>query len=87
MCIQMTQNTILEAKKAGRVIEDGEFATACSSACSTGAMQFGDMNDKKSHVRQLFGSNRRYFLLEEIGTKPNVFYHTKVRNRKEESNI
>lgn len=83
MCIQMTQNTILEAKKEGRRIVDGEFQTACSKACSTGAMQFGDMNDKDSQVRKLFTSNRRYTLLEEIGTKPNVFYHTKVRNRKE----
>ena len=83
MCIQMTQNTILEAKKEGRTVKDGEFQTACSNACSTGAMKFGDMNDKTSEVRTLFKSNRRYLLLEEIGTKPNVFYHTKVRNRKE----
>ena len=83
MCIQMTQNTILEAKKEGRVIRDGEFSTACVDACATGAMKFGDMNDKNSEVRALFSTNRRYTLLEEIGTKPNVFYHTKVRNRKE----
>ncbi len=83
MCIQMTQSTILEAKKEGRVVADGEFKTACSQACSAGALKFGDMNDKNSEVRKLFGSNRRYLLLEEVGTKPNVFYHTKVRNRKE----
>ncbi len=83
MCIQMTQTTILEAKKEGRVIKDGEFATACSKACSTGALAFGDMNDKSSEVRKLYTSNRRYTLLEEIGTKPNVFYHVKVRNRKQ----
>ncbi|TXF75832.1 TAT-variant-translocated molybdopterin oxidoreductase [Chryseobacterium sp.] len=83
MCIQMTQNTILEAKKEGRVIKDGEFSTACVNACPTGAMKFGDMNDKSSKVRALYNDNRRYTLLEEIGTKPNVFYHTKVRNRKE----
>ena len=83
MCIQMTQETILEAKKDGRTVRDGEFSTACVNACSTGAMKFGDMNDKTSEVRKLYSSNRRYTLLEEIGTKPNVFYHTKVRNRKE----
>ncbi|WP_018675480.1 TAT-variant-translocated molybdopterin oxidoreductase [Riemerella columbina] len=86
MCIQMTQSVILEAKKEGRVVQDGEFQTACSKACSTGAMKFGDMNDKSSKVRELYNDDRRYFLLEEIGTKPNVFYHTKVRNRKEEEN-
>jgi hypothetical protein len=30
----------------GRPIVDGEFQTACSNACSTGAM-FGDVNDKE----------------------------------------
>ncbi|MGV4414736.1 TAT-variant-translocated molybdopterin oxidoreductase [Chryseobacterium sp. T1] len=83
MCIQMTQNVILEAKKDGRRVVDGEFQTACSKACSTGSMKFGDMNDKSSEVRTLFSDKRKYILLEEIGTKPNVFYHTKVRNRKE----
>ncbi|QIG89922.1 TAT-variant-translocated molybdopterin oxidoreductase [Chryseobacterium sp. POL2] len=83
MCIQMTQNVILEAKKEGRRVADGEFQTACSKACSTGAMKFGDMNDVNSEVRTLFTDKRKYILLEEIGTKPNVFYHTKIRNRKE----
>ncbi|WP_263602024.1 TAT-variant-translocated molybdopterin oxidoreductase [Chryseobacterium sp. PET-29] len=83
MCIQMTQTTILEAKKENRIVKDGEFQTACSKACTTGSIQFGDMNDKGSEVRKLYADNRRYYLLEEIGTKPNVFYHTKVRNRVE----
>ncbi|MEN9906897.1 MAG: hypothetical protein RLZZ540_38, partial [Bacteroidota bacterium] len=43
MCIQMTQATILKAKREGRTIVDGEFQTACSNACSTGAMIFGDV--------------------------------------------
>lgn len=83
LCIQMTQTTILEAKKENRIVKDGEFQTACSKACTTGSIQFGDMNDKGSEVRKLYAGNRRYYLLEEIGTKPNVFYHTKVRNRVE----
>ena len=87
LCIQMTQDTILQAKKEGRKVKDGEFKTACSAACATGALQFGDMNDQSSKVRKLYNSNRRYTLLEEIGTKPNVFYHVKVRNRKEENKV
>jgi Fe-S-cluster-containing dehydrogenase component len=86
LCIQLTQTTILEAKKDGRVVADGEFQTACSKACSTGSLKFGDMNDVASEVRSLFNSNRKYVLLEEIGTKPNVFYHAKIRNRKESLN-
>ncbi|MET3034766.1 TAT-variant-translocated molybdopterin oxidoreductase [Chryseobacterium sp. NRRL B-14859] len=85
MCIQETQATILAAKRDNRKVTDDEFkkSCACAAACSTGAMTFGDMNDKESEVRELYSSNRRYYLLEEIGTKPNVFYHTKVRNRVE----
>ncbi|MCW3160566.1 TAT-variant-translocated molybdopterin oxidoreductase [Chryseobacterium oryctis] len=85
MCIQETQATILAAKRENRKVTDDEFkkSAACAAACSTGAMTFGDMNDKESEVRELFSSNRRYYLLEEIGTKPNVFYHAKVRNRVE----
>ncbi|MDQ1804658.1 TAT-variant-translocated molybdopterin oxidoreductase [Chryseobacterium sp. PTM-20240506] len=85
MCIQQTQATILTAKRENRKVTDNEFknSAACAAACSTGAMTFGDMNDKESEVRELYSSNRRYYLLEEIGTKPNVFYHTKVRNRVE----
>jgi molybdopterin-containing oxidoreductase family iron-sulfur binding subunit len=80
LCIQMTQKTILDAKKEGRTVQDGEFQTACSKACSNGAIVFGDINDKESKVAELQESNRMYHLLESVGTKPNVFYHVKVRN-------
>lgn len=80
MCIQMTQASILQAKKEGRPVTDDEFQTACSKACNTGAMVFGDVNDKESEVAKLAESDRMYHLLEHVGTKPNVFYHVKVRN-------
>jgi len=83
MCIQKTQKTILDAKRDGREIKDGEFQTACSSACSNGAMTFGDINDKESKVAKLKEDNRMYHLLESVGTKPNVMYQTKVRNTTE----
>lgn len=83
MCIQMTQKTILDAKRDGRAIKDGEFKTACSAACSSGAMVFGDINDKNSEVAKLLKDDRMYHLLESVGTKPNVQYHTKVRNTTE----
>ena len=80
MCIQKTQATILAAKNEGREIVDGEFQTACSSACTTGAMVFGDINDAASQVAKLVEDDRMYHLLEHVGTKPNVIYHVKVRN-------
>ncbi len=82
MCIQMTQASKLKAKREGRAVKDDEFQTACSAACSSGAMIFGDVNDSESKVADLAKSDRMYHLLEHIGTKPNVFYHVKVRNEK-----
>ena len=80
MCIQKTQLTILTAKREGREVNVDEFQTACSAACSTGAMVFGDVNNKESKVAKLAEDKRMYHLLEHVGTKPNVFYHVKVRN-------
>jgi len=83
MCIQMTQKTILDAKRDGREVKPGEFKTACSAACETGAIKFGDVNNHENEIFELKKDNRMYYLLESVGTKPNVFYHTIVRNTNE----
>ncbi|WP_271405783.1 TAT-variant-translocated molybdopterin oxidoreductase [Tenacibaculum soleae] len=83
MCIQMTQATILKAKKEGRAVNKDEFETACSSACSTGAMVFGDINNSEDTVATLKEDNRAFHVLDYIGTKPNVVYQVKVRNTNE----
>ncbi|HET8885699.1 MAG TPA: TAT-variant-translocated molybdopterin oxidoreductase [Salinimicrobium sp.] len=79
-CIQRTQKTILDAKREGRGIEDGEFQTACSLACDKGAIVFGDINDANSKVSALGKDERMYHALESVGTKPNVMYQAKVTN-------
>ncbi|MBA5629711.1 TAT-variant-translocated molybdopterin oxidoreductase [Moheibacter lacus] len=86
-CIQDTQAAILRAKKEGRRVTDEEFKDACScaAACGTGAMVFGDVNDAESDVTKLSEDNRVYRVIEELGTKPNVFYHVKVKNRAEKA--
>lgn len=81
MCIQRVQLGKLEAKKDGRMLEDGEFTTACAQACGSNAIVFGDVNNPKSEVSHLKQEGRAYHLLEEVGTQPSVFYQTKVRNR------
>ena len=80
LCIQMTQKTILTAKREGREVKVDEFETACSAACSSGAMIFGDVNNTEDAVTKLAASDRSYHLLEHVGTKPNVVYQVKVRN-------
>ena len=81
MCIQRIQYAKLEAKKKSSKVIDGSFTTACAQACPTGAITFGDVNDKKSKVAAAKEDKRAYHLLDEVGTQPSVFYQTKVRNK------
>jgi len=83
MCIQMTQETILTAKKEGRKVETGEFATACSNACTSGALVFGDLNNSEDEVVELVEDKRAFHVLDYLQTKPNVVYQVKVRNTNE----
>jgi molybdopterin-containing oxidoreductase family iron-sulfur binding subunit len=80
MCIQMTQKSILDAKREGRPVKDEEFQTACSNACDSGALVFGDKNDKSSVVYEKLQDDRKFYLLGYLGVEPNVFYQTKVTN-------
>ena len=83
-CIQNTQAVILKAKNEGRPVAAGEFndTCACASACSSGAMRFGDLNEPGSKIAELKKNKRAYHLLDAVGTKPNVVYQVKVRNTK-----
>ena len=52
---------------------------ACSIACDTGALTFGDVLDKESEVYQESINPRSYHY--ENDTQPSVWYQTKVRNK------
>jgi molybdopterin-containing oxidoreductase family iron-sulfur binding subunit len=82
-CVQRIQEGKLTAKKENRRPQDGEILTACASACPTAAITFGDLNDSSSAVwNQLTEENkeRAYTVLEEINTRPNIAYLTRIRN-------
>lgn len=84
MCVQRIQAGKLEAKKAGKKVEDGDIVTACADSCPTNAITFGDWNDEHSQIRKNSQSNRAYQALEEVGVKPNIWYLLKVRNVEKE---
>jgi molybdopterin-containing oxidoreductase family iron-sulfur binding subunit len=79
-CVQRIQEKKLQAKLENRVLKDYEIKTACMQACPSGAIVFGNLNDKNSKVSGLFSDPRCYHLLEELHTLPNTGYLTKVRN-------
>jgi molybdopterin-containing oxidoreductase family iron-sulfur binding subunit len=84
-CIQSTQAVILKAKREGRAVANDEFddACACSAACSSGAMVFGDINNEEDPVTPLIKDKRAYGVLDYLQTKPNVIYQVKIKNTNE----
>lgn len=84
-CVQNLQAAKLTAKKENRPLKDGEATTACTTACPTSALVFGDRNDKTSQVFTSMNDERAFGVIEEIHTMPNVYYLTKVRNRSEKA--
>ena len=81
LCIQRIQAGKLASAHAGTPLADGDIRTACQQACPAQAIVFGDLQDPTSAVARLRTSARHYHLLESVGTRPNVGYLTKVRNR------
>lgn len=80
MCVQRIQEGKLKAKVEGRALMDGEVKSACQTACPTGAIVFGDMNNKDAKVNELLDSPLNYYALEEVNTRPSVGYRMKVSN-------
>ena len=61
-------------------MRDGDIRTACQQSCPTEAIVFGDLLDAESKVTKLSkGDSRRYWVLEDLNTKPGVTYLKKVR--------
>ena len=78
-CIQRVKRAKEDAAEDGRKLADGDVKPACVQSCPAEAMVFGDLNDPNSRVSQLAESGRATRFLEELGTKPKVFYLEKVK--------
>jgi len=82
-CVQRLQEGKLNAKKESRTLNDNDVKTACQQACPTGAIVFGNVNDKESSIRKVRTeeyANRTFYVLEQLHVLPNVSYLAKVRN-------
>lgn len=80
-CVQRIQNGKIKAKAQGRELTGDEITTACQDACSTGAIVFGDLQEKKhSRVLANHENPRAYEMLGELNVKARTRYLARVRN-------
>jgi Fe-S-cluster-containing dehydrogenase component len=80
LCVQRIQAGKLAAEQDGRPVADGDIQTACQQVCPAQAIVFGDLSNPASRVSVLAKDERRYGVLEDLGTRPSVSYLTKVKN-------
>jgi molybdopterin-containing oxidoreductase family iron-sulfur binding subunit len=70
-----TQKTILDAKRDGRPVVDGGFQTACSNACTSGAMTLVMLTIP--NVSTKLADESRMYHFRTRWNKINVIYHVK----------
>ena len=58
----------------GPMTRDGDPQTACTQACPSDALIFGNLNDPESRVSRMLPNDRQARLLEHLGTEPAVYY-------------
>ncbi len=80
-CVQRIQTGKLTAKAEGRKLRDTDVKTACQTACPTGAIIFGDQNNKDGEFNKNVHSPLVYRMLEEVNTQSSVYYTAKIHNR------
>jgi Fe-S-cluster-containing dehydrogenase component len=73
-CHHRLQKAREQAAAENRELAPGDYTTACAQSCPSGAIYFGDLDDPASEVARLSRSPRAFVLLEELGTRPKVYY-------------
>jgi molybdopterin-containing oxidoreductase family iron-sulfur binding subunit len=79
-CVQRINAGRIAAQKEHRAIRDGEVITACQAACPTGAIVFGNLNDRTSAVARMKATPLNYGVLSELNTQPRTTYLARLRN-------
>ncbi|MBP8136717.1 MAG: 4Fe-4S dicluster domain-containing protein [Candidatus Eisenbacteria bacterium] len=79
MCVQRILEGKGNARDEKRELRDGEIQTACSQSCPTQAITFGDLADPASAVHAKSYGERKYWVLEELHTRPGVTYLQKIQ--------
>lgn len=80
-CVQRLQEGKLHAKVEGRSLRDSDVKTACQTACPTGAITFGDRNNKEGELSAKNASPLNFIVLEETNVRSSVQYGSKIINK------
>ena len=86
-CVQRIQEGKLRAKREKRRLKDSDINTACASACPTGAITFGDLNNPDSAISKAYKDDMNYIVLEQTNVKSSVQYTAKVVNKPHSESI
>jgi anaerobic selenocysteine-containing dehydrogenase/Fe-S-cluster-containing dehydrogenase component len=79
-CVQRIRGAEHRAAAEGRPLKPDEFTTACSSACPSRAIIFGDAADENWSVSKMAYDRRAYHVFEELNTFTAVVYLKKVNH-------
>lgn len=79
-CVQRINKKRIEKKNQDEKIKDGDIVTACEQVCPSGAVVFGDINDKKSRVSVLKAKERDYHIFGGLNLKARTSYLAEVKN-------
>ncbi len=79
-CVQRIREAETRAKSEGRALVADEFTTACSQACPSRAIIFGDAADPSWTVARQVEDRRAYHVFEELNTFTAVVYLKKVNH-------
>jgi molybdopterin-containing oxidoreductase family iron-sulfur binding subunit len=79
-CVQRIRGAEIRSEVAGKRLGDGDIATACEQACPSRAITFGDIADGASRVAKLRANERRFAVLNELGTVPRTRYLARITN-------
>ncbi|MBI5709159.1 MAG: molybdopterin-dependent oxidoreductase [Candidatus Eisenbacteria bacterium] len=82
-CVQRILDGKGNARDENRPLRDGEIQTACAQSCPTEAIVFGDLLDPESKVSKLSHDQRRYWVFNELNTKPGITYLKKLERESE----
>jgi Fe-S-cluster-containing dehydrogenase component/anaerobic selenocysteine-containing dehydrogenase len=79
-CVQRIQEAKISARRDSRQLRDGDIKVACQTACASGCITFGDLNDPNSRVAKQVKLDRQYKLLSELGVQPRTSFLARIRN-------